>query len=352
MASPVKGKRTMQHDLKPKYYPIGEVVVDWSRNVREMTADAYDVNPLINDMAIRGQQDPVTLELDGGKLYPLKGFRRCEAMKQAATRGLKFETSAPDGGKPMDRILAIVYKDLNPRERTELLLDHGQRKGLNKVELQNAAERAFNATYSDKEIVTLLYGLLDSLYPANRKVDEDKNTGEKLVGDKLAQARFEYYKGVLQTMKRIWKAPSVMRNECFKKLRGEQNWPTNTEIIDLVSIFDKEVELNPMHSKEKPGPKFTEKWDAIVKTKKEADLNGTRSKSASMRNRQQVEESIKNLNSPISKFFMLVQLGDIGAERLVEMDKILGGVWDKLTDDERGLIVGWFPKPATEAPAI
>lgn len=339
----------MQHDLKPKFVNINEVNVDWSRNVREMTADAYDVNPLINDMAIRGQQDPVTLEQDGDKLYPLKGFRRCEAMKQAAARGLKFETSAPDGGKPMDRILAIVYKGLNPRERTELLLDHGQRKGLNKVELQNASERAFNASYSDKEIVTLLYGLLDSLYPANRKVDEDKNSGEKLVGDKLAQARFEYYKGVLQTMKRIWKAPTVLRDQAFKKLRGEQNWPTNSEIIDLVSIFEKEVELNPMNSKEKPGPKFTEKWDAVVKTKKEAETNGTRAKSSSMRNRQQVEESIKILNSPISKFFMLVQLGDIGAERLVEMDKILNDVWkDKLTDEERTQVAGWFPK-ATES---
>lgn len=338
-------------NLKPVLIAVSSVVNDKTRNVREVTDDAYDIEPLINDIQLRGQQDAATFEKIGDKYYPIKGFRRTSAMFAASERGLVYGEHAPSAGKPMDSILAIVYEDLNERERTELLLDHGQRKGLNRVELQNAMERAISAGYGESEIVTLLYGLLTVLYPPSRKIEEGAD-GQPLTGKALEKARLDYYKGVLQTAKRIYKAPSVLRDAAYKKLRGEQNWPTNSEIIDLMTIHNKEVESNPLLSRENPGPKFTEKWTVLVKSKTE---NGgtTRPKSNSMRNRTQVEESMGILECPLSKAFQMIQLGDIPVDRLPVLDRFCNKLWkgELLTDEEHAEVVSWFPKPAEVPPA-
>src|SRR3954466_1691995 len=164
-------------DKKPVLVKISDVVIDRDRNVRE--SQGYDVAALLDDIALRGQQDPATLEKIGDKFYPIKGFRRATAILQAATSGLVYSDSAPQAGKPIDHILAIVHEGLNERERTELLLDHGQRLGLSKSELANAFFRAFKAGYTEKEIVTLLHTLLQIHYPPSRKIDEDL-TGKKL----------------------------------------------------------------------------------------------------------------------------------------------------------------------------
>jgi hypothetical protein len=339
----------VKRTFKTLIVPIAAVVMDLSRNVREQTDSAYDLDPLIADIQMRGQQDPATLEKVGDKYYPIKGFRRSAAIAKAAERGLTYAESAPESGKPIDKVVAIVYENLSEKERTELLLDHGQRRGLSRVEFQNALERGFMAGYTDKELVTLLFGLFESLYPPSRKIDEDVS-GNKLVGEKLAQARFEYYKGVLQIAKRAYKAPTILRDAYYKKLRGEQNWPTNTELADLLTIHEKEASADGMISREKPGPKFLEKWDAVKKTKEDAANGGTRPKSSAMRNRQQVEDSLKTLESPISKSFQKIQLGDIPVDQLPVLDRMCVKLWDHLTPEDQATITGWM-RPAAEVAA-
>lgn len=326
---------------KPKLIKvaISDIVNDMTRNVREQSDAAYDLEPLIADLQMRGQQDAATLEIVNGKKYPLKGFRRVGAFTLASQRGLKYSETAPEAGKPMDHILAYVYEDLTERERTELLLDHGQRKGLSKVELQNAFERAFVAGYSEKEIVTLLYTLLVQHYPPDRVI------GDGLEGEQLAAKRLEYYKGVLQTAKRAANAPTVLREAYYKKLRGEQKWPSNSELVDLLSIHNKEATENPLLSRDKPGPKFTEKFNA-VKTARESST-GNAPKSASMRNRGQVEDSLKIMECPVSKVYLMIQLGDIPVDRLPIIDRMVNHLWESgaFTDDQKQEIASWFGKP-------
>lgn len=326
---------------KPKLInvPISKVTLDLSRNIREQIDANYDLEPLIADIQLRGQQDAATLEIVGEQMFPVKGFRRSRAFEIAASRGLRYSDSAPQAGKPIDHILAYVYEDLSEQERTELLLDHGQRRGLNKVELHNAFERAFVAGYGDKEIITLLYSLLENHYPPSRKI------GEGMEGEKLAAARLDYYKGVLQTAKRAWQAPTILREAFYKKLRGEQKWPTNSELIDLMSIHTKEIDANPMLSRDNPGPKFLEKFEAVKKAKVESVGNAP--KSASMRNRTQVEDSMKVLECPISKAFQKIQLGDIAVDKMPVLDKMLVAIWNggTLSEDAKAIIVGWFGTP-------
>ena len=330
---------------KPKLInvPVRSITNDKTRNVRELLDSAYDREPLIQDLQLRGQQDPATLEKIGDVLYPLKGFRRVEAFQVADERGLKYDATAPQAGKPMDHILAYVYEDLSERERTELLLDHGQRRGLNKVELFNAIVRAFTAGYSEKDVVTLLWTLLEAHYPPDRKV------GEGLEGDKLAQARLENRKGVLQIAKRVMESPTVLSDAYYKRLRGEQKWPTNSEIIDLAGIHATEMKENPLLSRNKPGPKFLGKFESVRKARTES-TGTTAPKSAAMRNRTQVEDSLKTLECPITKALQKIQLGEIPVDRLPVLDKILSKFWDggTITEEDKTEVLSWFARPTDE----
>lgn len=334
----------IKRDIKPKMIPLAEVVVDRTRNVREALDANYDIEPLLNDIIFRGQQDPVTLEKIGDVYYPIKGFRRATAMQEAAKRGLVFGESAPNAGKAVDHVLAIVYEGLSERERTELLLDHGQRRGLNAVELFNAFCRAFAAGYKEVEIVTLLFALLEIHFPPSRKI------GENLTGNELARARLDYYKGVLQVAKRAYEAPEVLREAYMKKLRGEQKWPTNAELTDLHGIHSKELASDPTLSRTNPGPKFLQKWAEYVKVKTETAGNGSRPKSAAMRNRTQVEDSLKILESLICKGLQKIQLGEIPVDQLPVVDRIAKKLEEHLSDEDKNILISLL-KSSVEEPA-
>jgi hypothetical protein len=343
----------IKRNIKPVFVAVSEIVNDMTRNVREATADAYDVEPLINDIAMRGQQDAATLEKIGDKYFPIKGFRRSLAIEKANERGMVYGDEAPEAGKPIDKVLAFVYEDLTERERVELLLDHGQRKGLTKPELYNAFKRAFVAGYKEKDVVTLLWSLIISLYPPDKDIYKDlpDKTADPVAYEKaLAQRKLENSKGILQTAKRAYELPVVVEDEYYKRLRGEQAWPTNGELKDLHQIHSKEMTANPLLSRNKPGPKFEEQWEKVKTARQSGERNKPRVQTT-MRNRNQVEGDLKILESIPAKVMTHIQLGNIPVDRLPVLDRYLLVAWNHLTEEQKAEVIAWLPKPKAEEAA-
>jgi hypothetical protein len=342
----------IKRNIKPVFILVSDIDVDMSRNVREATAEAYDVEPLISDIALRGQQDAATLEKIGDKFYPIKGFRRSLAIKKASERGMVYGDESTEPGKPIDKVLAFVYEDLSERERVELLLDHGQRKGLTKPELQNAFERAFVAGYKEKDTVTLLWSLIIQLYPPSKDIYKDlpdKNADPAAYEKALAQRKLENSKGILQTAKRAYECPAEVRDAFYKRLRGEQSWPINEELKELHNIHSKEIEANPMYSRGNPGPKFTEKWNKIKKARENA--TGNARVQTTMRNRTQIEGDLKILESFPCKVMTHITLGNVPVDKLPVLDRYMVQVWQHLTEEQKAEVIGWLPKAKTEETA-
>lgn len=340
-------------NIKPQWVDIDDFIDDIDRNVRDSNSAVfeaeYNLEPIINDIKLRGQQVAVVAEKVGDKFQTLQGFRRENAIRRAKRDGLIYDDTAPEAGKPMGKILVVVHENLNSRERATLVNDHGQRENLSRVGLQRSFEQLIKADFKEDEMVTILYGLLVSLVPVTRKIEEGPD-GVKLEGKALASAKLAYFKSHVQKAKRVYSAPTVLREAWFEKLRGNQKWPTDAELIDLSDIHNREISVNPLLSQDKPGPKFTEAWNRLVKAKTEAAQLGEKPKATSMRNRAQVEESVKQAESPITKAFHLIQLGTISSDKLPILDSTCERLWnfETMTEDERAEIVSWFPQQAAE----
>lgn len=326
--------------------PLKNLVIDRTQNVRE--DEAYKVDALKTDIAFRGQQDAITVEKIGNQYFPIKGFLRSTALLELAAANIgrgaitdEHGQLVPGTGEPFEFVNAFVYEGLSDRERMELLLDHGQRRGLNKVELQNAFERAFSAGYVEKDVVTILQGLLAELYPPNKTIE---NT---------AEARLAYYRGVVQTAKHIWRSPTVLHDACVAKLKGLQSWPTNTEMREMSMVHQTEVDTNIEYNKQNPGPKFRERWAAYLKKQADAAASGERrAKSDSMMNRSQVEDCTKSCDSIIVKSIFHVVLRRIAQDKLPVLDKLLVEQIEKnLPEDIRQQILALSVSEATASDA-
>lgn len=321
---------------------ISDIVVDLSENVRDfapdMQAAEYNLSPLVEDIATYGQTDPVSLEKrEDGKFYPIRGFRRVLAIKELATAN---RSDPKDGNKPFSKVAAYVFQNLSAAERAELLVDHGQRKGLGKVGMQLAYEKLVEAGMTNERLIVVkLYTLLEQNYPPKRvirPISEDSGT------DALAN-----WRGVIQTMKMIHQAPKILREEALKKLRGQQNWPTNAELKTMADIHAKELGKNPALSRENPGSEFMAKFDATLEEHRKAAEAGTRPKSTAQRSRQQNEEAFKVMESLTVKSLLKIQLGDIDAAKLADIDKLCLEFEKAASDEVRAKLLSIL----TSAPA-
>lgn len=294
--------------------PLSDIVIDLNNNVRDNDSEVkdleYNLPPLIEDIATYGQTDPVTFEKIGDKFYPIRGFRRSLAISELA----KANRTDPKTNKPFDSVAGYVFTDLSATERAELLVDHGQRKGLGKVGLFKAYEMLVDSGMSNERLIVVkLFTLLEQNYPPKRPI---KPLHEDGGADALAN-----WRGVIQIMKRAHEAPTVLREQFLRKLRGQQNWPTNGELNDMCDIHNRELAKNPALSRNNPGPEFTEKFEQTVKLKAEA-AGQTRPKSAAQLSRQQNEEALKVTESLVCKIMQHRQLGNIDASKLADVDKI------------------------------
>lgn len=296
---------------KLQFVPINAVNVDRSRNIREN--EGYDVTSLKADLVFRGQQEPVSLERIGDILFPIKGFRRMTALQQLVEEA----AIDPKMGKPFKDVQVLIYEGLDDKERMNLLLDHGQRRGLNKSELFEAFCRGFDARYGEMEIVILLRDLLELHYPPTREI---KNTTDDKGTDLL-----NYYKGVLQTAKQAWQAPTVLRQAWVEKLQGKHAWPNKAEMVDMVKVFNKEREADKTNtvSRQNPGPKFLEAWKAFLAKQAEAAANGEkRAKSSAMMNRAQIEGLKDQTDSRLFKSLNDVLMRKLPDDRIAILDKL------------------------------
>lgn len=330
----------MKVSMKPQRIDLSRIEVDQTRNVREDVAySSQRLRALEEDLALRGQQDAVVLELIGDKYFPIKGFRRCAALQNLQTRGVTDPTTVktneagepiPSSGTIFNAVNAIVYQNLSDRERIELLLDHGQREGLNKVELQMAAERSFSVAHTEKDTVVILYGLLAQLYPPTRKIEETD------------EAKLAYYRGIVQTAKLRWLAPTVLHEACMSQLRGDQKWPTLSTLRELVKIHtDACARPNGIaYNRQNPGPEFKEAWSKLMVKVAEAVATGeARPKDTSMMNRQQVDESIKGCDSLILKIDRKIVLNELPRDRFTLLNKMMVEIEKTLSEEVRQAII-------------
>jgi hypothetical protein len=146
--------------------------------------------------------------------------------------------------------------------------------------------------------------------------------------------------------------PTVVEDEYFKRLRGEQAWPTNGELKDLHQIHSKELVENPMLSRNKPGPKFEAQWQKIKDARQSGGGNKIRVQTT-MRNRQQVEGDLKIAESVITKITTHFQLGNIPIDRFPIFDRYMLDLWNgvPLTEERKAEMIGWLPKPKVEETA-
>lgn len=295
---------------------LSKVVVDFERNfARERDSKTYDDAVLRQDLATRGQITVAKLRKIGEIYYPLQGNRRAFNLKKLAEMGIedprtckKDDQGKPvEGtGKPFSQIEAEVYEDLTDREAVELMMDHGNVRGLSRAELQYAFEGLFQAGYVEREIAHLLGNLLIQHYPPSREIkpiDEDKGA------DFL-----NFYRGVIQAAKNRWRAPRKLHDLAMEVLRGKQKWPTKAEISDGLKIHEDEVDKDTTGrlDRENTGPKFNEWFDRLVSnhTPKPGEEGESRGKSISSMNRAQIEDLIKVADSPIVKYLLLLVLRD------------------------------------------
>jgi hypothetical protein len=300
-------------DAKPQLIPLNEIIVDKSRNVRDHGEADYDLRPLIEDLAERGQQTTIKLERVEGKLYPITGNRRTLAMQWLAENKNPANNEPyidPKTGKPFSHIRAEVYENLTDIERMIMLFDHGQTRNLSAHELYTAIKRSWAAGLNDLQVVRLARGLLEIHFPPERSVADND------------QARLDYWKGAIQQMRWAYLSPVPLEDAYEKKLCGVQRWPTKKELFEGLKVFEKEQadDTKHLYSRANPGPRFMEWWNEYS-TAKQADIDaGNAPKPRSMMNRNEIEEVQKMVNSRILKIAIDFQFRKLPREKLAMFD--------------------------------
>lgn len=321
------------------------VDVPQNRNVRESVAESYDSPNMRESLATFGQQTTAKLlKHPNGRFEPVQGFRRAFNMKILKDQGIIDPTTAkrddegkilvddaghPIGGRPFSTIRAEVYEGLSELERIDLVIDHGDVRQLNQVELQTSFEELFRVGRNERETVVKLKSLIEQYYPPSRKIKDavDDNGADLL----------KHYRMVVQLAKRVWKAPVVLRDAYLKRLRKQQAWPTNSEIIQLFSTYEKEQShdgtgtINRMN----PGPDFRGEWDDLVSAKTSAGAEGKRPKSKSMMGHEDVKGLYGTTDSRILKGFNLVVRRLISHEKLPLLDVLCVELEKGMTDLQR-----------------
>lgn len=295
--------------MKTQQIALSEIPpLDYGQNVRN-PADYTDLDGLRADLILRGQLEPVALHRKAGKIDgTLKGFRRLTILKDLAEKKVFCEATA----KPFTHVEAFIYDDLSELEKIRLIIDEGQRKGLDRIGLYIAVIKSFEAQMSEKEVVVSTAGLFNTLYPLKRAV-------------KGPEGLLAYHKGNLQIMKSVYQSPLVLRDLWFAKMRGEQTWPLIGDVRQLVKVYEKERDADPLHKIDRanPGPEFLKALSEFKETWEKAEETGNKPKPLSMQNRDQVEKKSLNSKSRILRVASLIILNKIDNAKWIDLDTFL-----------------------------
>lgn len=295
--------------MKTQLIALSEIpAIDYSRNVRNM-ADYTDLNDLKADLTLQGQLDEVELHRKGAVIDDvLRGYRRITAMLQLAAAGVICEAT----GKPFTHVKAFVYENLSEEQKLERIIDEGQRKGLDRIGLTISAVKLFEVGKTEKEVVVKLAGLFNSLYPPKRVLNGPVDL-------------LDNHKGTLQAIKEVYKSPFMLRNAWFARMRGEQKWPVIDDVRQLVKVYEKERDADPLHKIDRanPGPEFLKAWAEFEETWKKAEETGNKPKPLSMQNRDQVEKKSLNSKSRVLRIASLIILNKIDNAKWIDLDTFL-----------------------------
>lgn len=337
--------------------PTWETEVSGRRNVRQ-NVEALESVTLQRDLAEFGQQVAMDLEkvvIDGKDVYiPIKGHRRAHNLKRLAEKQVidprtckkNPETNEPDlsTGKVFEFGRAYVYTDLTPLERAEMLTDHSQVRGLSKLELFNSFCLLFDVRMGERRIIVKLFDLLIQYYPPTRKIVP--------INEDDGKDALNYYRGLLQTQKAAWQAPTVLREAYIRKLKGEHGWPTNAELAKYLDIFEKERDKNPAAiDRDNPGPEFVSRWGEYVTKQEKAKADGkARAKADSMMNRQQIEDVNKTTDSVPFRWYNMFIRREVDAAGFPQADKLMKEAWLLLSEEKRLAFMALFPNTETVTP--
>jgi hypothetical protein len=337
---------------KPKKMQVSLDLIDikFERNVRERNVETFRDHAMQRSLSAVGQLVTAKLlKLPTGRFETIQGMKRAFNMKELQTAGIidpktaernedgsvkVDDTGKPVGGKVFNVIDAEVYEGISERERVELMNDHGTIKGLNKVELQYAAESMFDVGMTEKEASIALGYLLEHHYPATRKIKPiydvlgaDGSVIEK--GDKGVD-HGEYYRGVVQVFKDVYRSPTVVRDAYIRKLKEKLNWPLKKEIQEAAKIYLKEISNDNTGklNQQNPGPLFNAYWDKVLKAHSTIDDDGnviednSRGKTAAMMSRSEITDRLAVLGSRTLKAYSRIILRDqnIGLDQLKVLD--------------------------------
>lgn len=324
----------MSYNLHTKSVDIelAKIRQAWELNPRKQDEASYTDDALMSDLLEHGQlEDGILEQMDDGTFVALRGNRRIWNLQRAASMGLKYNPELPTiGDKIPTTVRAKVFKGLTPIERAMLRLDHGNIRRLSKAELFFAVEIAFRAGCTEKSLATLLFGLLSQHYPP--PAGKDLSTPE---------SKLNYYRGVIQTMRAVYNAPTLLRDQYVRKLDGQSQWPKKSELLELLKLHNEDSD--PVNDKlgkvsqANPGPRFMAKWRQVVTENAKAAENGeARAKSVSMMSRKEVADLGKGATSRIVKIISRMILRDSGTDvsELPNLDKRLAEMESNHPDKE------------------
>ncbi len=310
---------------------LDSIVIAFDRNVREQNVESYEDPGMQDSLAMIGQQTiGKLLKRADGTHEPIQGNRRAWNLKKLREKGvldpktakrdengniLRDDKGRPIGAKVFEFMEAEVYEGLSERERVELLFDTGSTRSLNKAELFYAIEFLFDAGYSEKEVVIQGFGLLKQHYPPSRNIKETTTDG--------GQDAFEYFRGVVQTLKDAWRSPVVVRDAWVDKLKTGRKWPIKSDMVQAYKTFSDEMKADKTGkiNRRNPGPKFTEYWDKLVAKNTKAEASGEkRGKASSIMNRTQIEDRLGTLDSRALKALVKMILRELPEDQMPVLD--------------------------------
>jgi hypothetical protein len=308
---------------KPSRINVAALLIRPELNVREPDTKTWDIEGIAEDIALRGQMEPVLLEesdTERGKYLPIRGFRRSSAVVDLAKRGVIDPTT----GKPFDSVVAFTVKPLSEKERYNLMIDAGNTRSLNKVEVFYAVERGLKVWDSEADTAYALRGLIDQHYPPTKEIKRDQfPLGED--GDKaFRDAYHAHRRGLMQTMRYAASSPVVLRDAYVLKTKKLQSWPTDKEMVGLYKKFAKEMDADKTRkiNRTNPGAEFVKAWDDF-KSKKLKDIaenGGNRPKGTGPMSADALENAQKACDSRTLKLLLDIVRRKVSQDKLATFD--------------------------------
>lgn len=236
---------------------VADLDLDRKKNYRD--DNEYDGDTLAQDMRENGQQEPILTVREGKKLRIIRGYRRAFQFQLAAERNLHFD-AGPHANKPMGQAVEVkILPPLDPAVRSDLHMDHSQRRTLSKVGLFRAVEESLDNGKTERAIVVKLADLFNTFWQPDvtkvRPVTEDN--GNSLL---------EFHRGTIQGIRAVWAAPTLVRDAYYDVMRGVRKWPTLGETKSLSKVYTEEKDkasIGAGITRDKPGPIFLAKWKAL-----------------------------------------------------------------------------------------